>query len=410
MDFYVNSIVCFIVAIFPILITTLYIIYTKSLGKIEKNLCADFSIIASEYLLMLCEPRETLLISSIPLLLALFSKRKIATLSSAFILFYLSFEQFGFNVYILIIEYFLLYMLFYLYSFKKISKYVLGFLFCFIKLISFWIFVLNDKVGNLSIFNAGEIVNISFVFMISVVVFIFTYEKCMATTKLFLSLKELEENKQIKQTLFKISHEIKNPLAVCKGYLDMYDCNNEDHTRKYVPIIKSELEKTLVILQDFLSLTKTNLKLELLDVNCLIEDCLDNIELLLDSNHIDLKKELLDDEIYINGDYDRLKQVFINLIKNGIESFDGKKGKLEINTKENNKEVIISIIDNGCGMDEDILKNINEMFYTTKKNGTGIGLPLSNEIIKLHNGKLNFYSKKGKGTTVEIIFNKVDIN
>ena len=127
-------------------------------------------------------------------------------------------------------------------------------------------------------------------------------------------------------------------------------------------------------------------------------------------NNIDLINKVTDDEIYINGDYDRLKQVFINLIKNGIESFDGKKGKLEINTKENNKEVIISIIDNGCGMDEDILKNINEMFYTTKKNGTGIGLPLSNEIIKLHNGKLNFYSKKGKGTTVEIIFNKVDIN
>ena len=113
-----------------------------------------------------------------------------------------------------------------------------------------------------------------------------------------------------------------------------------------------------------------------------------------ENNFLKKNEKLTDDEIYINGDYDRLKQVFINLIKNGIESFDGKKGKLEINTKENNKEVIISIIDNGCGMDEDILKNINEMFYTTKKNGTGIGLPLSNEIIKLHNGKLNFYSKK----------------
>ena len=49
-------------------------------------------------------------------------------------------------------------------------------------------------------------------------------------------------------------------------------------------------------------------------------------------------------------------------------------------------------------------------YQSTPLNGTGIGLPLSNEIIKLHNGKLNFYSKKGKGTTVEIIFNKVDIN
>ena len=49
------------------------------------------------------------------------------------------------------------------------------------------------------------------------------------------------------------------------------------------------------------------------------------------------------------------------------------------------------------------------MFYTTKKNGTGIGLPLSNEIIKLHNGRINLYSKKDEGTTVEIIFNKIDM-
>lgn len=60
-------------------------------------------------------------------------------------------------------------------------------------------------------------------------------------------------------------------------------------------------------------------------------------------------------------------------------------------------------------MDEEVFKNINKMFYTTKKNGTGIGLPLSNEIIKLHNGRINLYSKKGEGTTVEIIFNKIDM-
>ena len=92
----------------------------------------------------------------------------------------------------------------------------------------------------------------------------------------------------------------------------------------------------------------------------------------------------------------------------------GKSNAFAISQKLGLKQEILdnaySLLKNDNIHIEDILKNINEMFYTTKKNGTGIGLPLSNEIIKLHNGKLNFYSKKGKGTTVEIIFNKVDIN
>ena len=148
---------------------------------------------------------------------------------------------------------------------------------------------------------------------------------------------------------------------------------------------------------------------DIIDINMLLSEVLESFSLIFKINNVDLINKVTDDEIYINGDYDRLKQVFINLIKNGIESFDGKNGKLEIKSKENNKEVIISIIDNGCGMDEEVFKNINKMFYTTKKNGTGIGLPLSNEIIKLHNGRINLYSKKGEGTTVEIIFNKIDM-
>ena len=103
---------------------------------------------------------------------------------------------------------------------------------------------------------------------------------------------------------------------------------------------------------------------------------------------------------------ERLMNIVKELVENAI---DAKASEIKIELTESGLKEI-KVTDNGCGMDEDILKNINEMFYTTKKNGTGIGLPLSNEIIKLHNGKLNFYSKKGKGTTVEIIFNKVDIN
>ena len=103
---------------------------------------------------------------------------------------------------------------------------------------------------------------------------------------------------------------------------------------------------------------------------------------------------------------ERLMNIVKELVENAI---DAKASEIKIELTESGLKEI-KVTDNGCGMDEDILKNINEMFYTTKKNGTGIGLPLSNEIIKLHNGKLNFYSKKGEGTTVKIIFNKVDIN
>ena len=403
MNLYVESIVCFIVAIFPILITTIYIIYAKSLGKIEKNLCADFSIIASEYLLILYEPKETLLISSIPLLVALLSKRKFASICCAFILFYLSFEQYGFNVYLLLIEYILLYMLFYLDKSKKKSNYFLGFLFTFIKVVFFWIIAINDRINGSALFSNNEIINISILFIVSIIISIFTYEKCINATKLFMTIREIEENKQIKQTLFKISHEIKNPLAVCKGYLDMYDCNNKTHTRTYVPIIKSEIEKTLVILQDFLSLTRTNLKLELLDINCLIEDCLDNIELLLDFNHINIKKELLDDEIYINGDYNRLRQVLVNVIKNAVEAMENKTCKeLYIKSYLDEKYAYIEVEDTGGGIDKDVLNEIMKPFYTTKINGTGLGVPLSIEIINAHNGEFSFRVGSKNGTLVFI--------
>ena len=224
------------------------------------------------------------------------------------------------------------------------------------------------------------------------------------------TVEQLKNEEKIKEKA--IVELIQNPTEeIKKSVIEQIPVEQKENIiEEEIEIIKNELNRTLTIMDDFMNYTKIKVNLDIIDINMLLNEVLESFSLIFKINNIDLINKVTDDEIYINGDYDRLKQVFINLIKNGIESFDGKKGKLEINTKENNKEVIISIIDNGCGMDEDILKNINEMFYTTKKNGTGIGLPLSNEIIKLHNGKLNFYSKKGKGTTVEIIFNKVDIN
>jgi two-component system sporulation sensor kinase B len=107
------------------------------------------------------------------------------------------------------------------------------------------------------------------------------------------------------------------------------------------------------------------------------------------------------DEVFINGDYSRLKQVLINILKNSVEAIS-KYGKIDISLKLLKKYVLLSIKDNGCGMSNEELGKIDELFYSSKKKGCGIGVSLSKEIISLHNGSIKYKSDLGKGTEVVI--------
>jgi signal transduction histidine kinase len=218
-----------------------------------------------------------------------------------------------------------------------------------------------------------------------------------------MTYKQLQQEKQIRLSLFKITHEIKNPIAVCKGYLDMMNVHDNSQVEKYIPIIKSEIERLLSLLQDFLLINKSNLDLDIMDFNMLIEDTLTKLEPLLKENNIDLNLSLIDDEIFVNGDYNRLSQVLINIIKNSIEAIDdNKKGKINISTKVKNNKYYLLVEDNGIGMNKDVLSKMKDPFYTTKKRGSGLGVSLIYEIIEAHNGKVEYSSEYGKGTKVSI--------
>jgi two-component system sporulation sensor kinase A len=214
-----------------------------------------------------------------------------------------------------------------------------------------------------------------------------------------LTFKELEKEKQIRTSLFKITHEIKNPIAVCKAYLDMLDVDNCEQTKKYIPIIRGEIERLLGLLQDYLLINKNNMNLDIMDINVLLDDVINNVSGLMSSNNINFNIDTVDDELFINGDYNRLSQVLINIIKNSVESDPT---SIKVNVKESNDELIINIEDNGTGIPEDVLEKIYEPFYTTKKCGTGLGVSLSNEIITAHKGTLEYTSKVGIGTNVKI--------
>ena len=416
MLFFDSLIIYLIFLLFPILLYLIFLTYTKITNKKESELLFDLCLLSSVYLIIkyyiYFPDKMFLLLVNIPLVIGIIRKRYLLSfILSIFIAFYY-YKLFDFNIYFVFSEYFFYFLYFYIFNkkHKKDNSVKIINNFTFLKgiVLSYEIFYIVPNNSNIIfvIINLFLLLIIFYVICYLVVKLMEKAEKILSLNKV---LNELQHEKELKNSLFKITHEIKNPIAVCKGYVDMFDKKDINKCERYNEIIKNELNRTLIIMDDFMNYTKIKVNLDIIDINMLLNEVLESFSLIFKINNIDLINKVTDDEIYINGDYDRLKQVFINLIKNGIESFDGKNGKLEIKSKENNKEVIISIIDNGCGMDEEVFKNINKMFYTTKKNGTGIGLPLSNEIIKLHNGRINLYSKKGEGTTVEIIFNKIDM-
>lgn len=216
------------------------------------------------------------------------------------------------------------------------------------------------------------------------------------------TIKLLEKDKVIKDALFKLTHEIKNPLAVCKGYLEMINLDNKEKSTKYISIMKQEINRSLNIISDFVEFNKIKIVKEQIDLNLMLEDVYDSFKILVSSTNTKLVyKDRKDEEIYLIGDYERLKQVIINLLKNSLESIE-EKGRIEIYTNIYKKYIDITVEDNGKGMDNEVLSKLKEMFYTTKPNGTGLGVALSNEIIKAHKGELIYTSEPDKGTKATI--------
>ena len=389
---------------FPLMVYLLYLAYTKTFNKKENDLLYVVTVFSVLYLILKYAnplyPHIPFIVVNISLILSYVKKSNlsIAIISLIMISYYYSFYQ---NYLIIIILEYIIYYLFYLKLSKKLN--LNKFILTFTVLKAIFTIILTSYT------NYSFPIYIKEIFLSSLFLYIISYliislsNKTEDILKLHMNIKEIENNKQIKTSLFRITHEIKNPIAVCKGYLDMFDKDNLDHFKKYIPILKDEINRTLLLLEDFLAMNKVKINKDIVDINLLIEEVIKNIKMLCNENNIKLKINIIDDDIYINADYNRLTQVFINLFKNSIEAIPKNK-KVHIELKEiiNNNILTITIKDNGKGMNKNILNKIKEPFYTTKPKGTGLGVSLSEEIIKAHNGTLNYESEEGKYTKVTI--------
>ena len=378
-----------ILTLLPIMSYLLYLAYKESFSKKENNLIFVLVIITQFYLIYkygISLKKTPLLIINIPLIISYYKKKdRLIIISSIIcIIYYLNYYRLPF----LIIEYLIYFLLF-----KRVTKYNFTYILIIIKII-----ITLVQSNNIYISLTWAVI----LYILSDIS-IYMLEKGREIIKLHMSFKEIKKNSQIQKSLFQITHEIKNPIAVCKGYLDMYDENNPEKIRKHIPIIKEEIERTLTLLEDFLSLNRQKINKDILDINFLLEQVITNMNILFKKNNIELISKIEDEEIYIEGDYNRLMQVFINIFKNSIEALEKtKNSKIEVWTEEKENYIKIFIKDNGMGMDKETLSKIYEPFYTTKQRGTGLGVSLSNEIINAHGGTINYTSKQNKYTKAEI--------
>ncbi|MCI3920954.1 PAS domain S-box protein [Paenibacillus sp. TRM 82003] len=194
-----------------------------------------------------------------------------------------------------------------------------------------------------------------------------------------------------------IAHEIRNPLTAIKGFFQLMG-NGYSLQEEHVRVMSAELARIEGITNELLLLAKPNaLHFVSRDVNDIVRQVVTLMETEANLKNTELALELHDGGLRVDCDENQLKQVFINFIKNGIESMPGG-GMLRVVTTVDGGEATLRFVDRGIGIPADVLERIGQPFFTTKERGTGLGLAVSFNIVESHRGKIQIQSEVGSGT------------
>ncbi|MCF8564887.1 PAS domain S-box protein [Alicyclobacillus tolerans] len=229
-------------------------------------------------------------------------------------------------------------------------------------------------------------------------------------------IRDLTDRKQAEETIMRqeklaavgqlaagIAHEIRNPLTALKGFTQLLLGQTDEGNQQYFEIMQGELTRIEDILNELLLLAKPQ------EMNCRPTDIgslLDEVKTLLEAQatlHSVVMENVVAGQVpMVNCDANQLKQVLINIVKNGIEAMP-EGGNLTVQLSSAEDKVRITCTDTGKGIAKDQLAKLGTPFFSTKKEGTGLGLMVSQKIIESHHGRLKISSEVGQGTAVSIV-------
>ncbi len=223
---------------------------------------------------------------------------------------------------------------------------------------------------------------------------------------------EIGETDRIKSEFVStISHELRTPLTAIKGWGETIKStpNDEGLINKGLDVIVSESDRLSELVEELLDFSrmdsgKLTLKIAQIDVIKELNEVIEAFENRSKRDNIDLIADIPIKSLMIYGDKNRLKQAFVNILDNGFK-YNKYGGFVKISASASNDKVIVLITDNGCGISKHDLPRVTEKFYKANNSvrGSGIGLAVTDEIIKMHNGEMKIESEINKGTSVSII-------
>lgn len=236
--------------------------------------------------------------------------------------------------------------------------------------------------------------------------------------ELFQATEELarrieEQDKLRKRLTSDIAHELRTPLATLQSHLEAFIDGIWEPTPQRLSYCYDELIRLTRLINDLNELSviesdKMPLKISSVNLSQLLEDMADNFRPLFSEKNIDFQS-LIKQDVVINGDSDRLKQVFVNILSNSYK-YTPEQGTVKVNLQSEQGWVIIRIQDTGIGISPQDLPFIFERFYrgdvsrSRESGGAGIGLTIAKALVEAHHGTLEVQSQTGAGTDVTIKF------
>jgi signal transduction histidine kinase len=224
-------------------------------------------------------------------------------------------------------------------------------------------------------------------------------------------LEKAERLSALGQLAAGVAHEIRNPLNAIsmatqrlKRDFVPSDPQKVNDFQNLSGVIRDEIKRLNGIIEEFLTFSKSRrLELSNFSVTEVLQKIVSLIREEASTRGITIETRWRDTPALISMDINKLQQAFLNLIKNAMESLTDK-GKIIIAVdKEGKNYIVVSISDTGCGMTTEEIERIFNPEYTTKEKGLGLGIPLACEIIRGHGGDVRVISRKGKGTTFEVV-------